>query len=303
MKYKILEISVFISLVFGVYNIYAKNDDSVPLFYSLLPGGQHFYDGDIGEGMAFSISEVSLLTTGLLLNDKLEKNNKTEWNVPLLLAGQIYTIDKWRYIQKIQSRFLQEHPDCQLPIRIDTTPVSKLLLAPFNTKVITSGLVITFVGLGVVDGIVSYSKNKKKYSDISTIVALSKQMDRRAGTYYYESMAFAVSYGAAVSEEMMFRGLFLPLLDYKYGKRTGLIISSLTFGLLHMFNPDIDKPLYLVSQATLAGFVFGYCVQHNDYRLSKVIAAHFWYNFVSMTTTWIINPQENPLGVGVRFKF
>lgn len=128
-------------------------------------------------------------------------------------------------------------------------------------------------------------------------------MNRKSGTYYYECMAFAGSYGAAVSEEMAFRGFLMPLLDRKYGKRTGLITTSLTFGLFHLFNADIDKPVYLVSQATVAGFIFGYHVQQNDYRLSEVIAAHFWYNFALLTTTWLHNPKENPLGIGVNFTF
>lgn len=301
MKYKIL---IFTFLILEVSNIYAKDDDRVPVFYAIVPGGTHFYDGDIGEGMAFFITEVSLLTMGVLTNNKLEKDKRTELNIPLLLASQLYAIDKWRYFQKTQLRFRQKYPNYKSIIRFDSTPLSELLLAPFNPKVISSPLVITFAALGVIDGIiVSYSKDNKKYSDISTVVALNNQMSRKTGTYYYESIAFAISYGAAVSEEMMFRGLLLPLLDYKFGKRTGLITTSLIFGLLHLCNSNINQPIYFITQATLAGFVFGYHVQRNDYKLSKAIAAHFWYNFVSMTTIWIINPKENPLGIGVRFEF
>jgi len=304
MKYKILKILIFAFLILEVSNIYAKDVDRVPVFYAIVPGGTHFYDGDMKEGMAFSITEVSLLTIGVLINNKLEKDSRTELNIPLLLASQLYAIDKWRYFQKTQLRFRQKYPNYKSIIRFDSTPLSELLSAPFNPKVISSPLVITFAALGVIDGIiVSYSKNNKKYSDISTVVALNNQMSRKTGTYYYESIVFAISYGAAVSEEMMFRGLLLPLLDYKFGKRTGLITTSLIFGLLHLFNSNINKPVYFITQATLAGFVFGYHVQRNDYKLSKVIAAHFWYNFVSMTTIWIINPKENPLGIGVRFEF
>ena len=78
-------------------------------------------------------------------------------------------------------------------------------------------------------------------------------MSRKNGTAAYISSAGAVSLGAAVSEEMLFRGIVLPILDYKFGQRTGLITSSLVFGSLHLFNPDIDRPLYFISQATAAG--------------------------------------------------
>lgn len=176
------------------------------------------------------------------------------------------------------------------------------MTAPFEKKIISSPLVWTFALLGLVDGIVSYTDRRKKFSDISNVRAINNKMNRTAGTFYYESSAFAVSYGAAVSEEMLFRGLMLPVLDYRYGKKKGLIFSSLIFGFLHLSNPDIDKPFYHFSQAALAGFVFGYNVQHNNYKLSQAIAAHFCYNFISMTTTWLLNPKENPLGIKVKFK-
>ena len=266
-----------------------------------MPGGTHFYEGDVGDGLAFSIAEVSLFAAGIIMNEKIGRDNKTELNIPMLLSGQLYTVDKWSYFQKSLLRLQHNYPG--LPLQFDSTPLSELLLAPFNPKVIKSPLVIIFAVLGVIDGHVSYPKSNKLYSDISTIIAANNQMSRDTGTYYYEGMALSISCGAAISEEMAFRGLMLPIMDYTYGKRVGLITTSMTFGLLHLLNPDIDKPLYLVSQATLAGFVFGHHVQHNDYKLSQVIAAHFWYNFVSMTTTWITNPKENPLGIGVRFKF
>ncbi|MFQ5793716.1 MAG: lysostaphin resistance A-like protein [Candidatus Bipolaricaulia bacterium] len=300
---RILKVSAFLLVIIGISNAYAQDDDRVPLLNAIIPGGTHFYEGDIREGLAFLIPEASLFALGVFINDQLETETSQEWSIPWLVAGQLYGIDKWRYFQKSQLRLQQGFPNYQLPIRFDPTPLSELLFAPFNPKVILSPLVLTFAALGIIDGIVAYPKNNENYSDISSVIALSNQMDRETGTYYYESMALVVSYGAAVSEEMMFRGLLLPVLDAQLGKRRGLITTSLIFGLLHLFNSDIDKPLYFVSQATLAGLVFGYHVQRNDYRLSEAIAAHFWYNFVSMTTTWLTNPKENPLGIQVRFEF
>jgi len=271
--------------------------EEVPLFYLLAPGGTHIYEGDIKEGVAFAASELALLTTGILIDGRMGRYEKRELNVPLLLSGQLYIMDKWRYFQKNQLALKESS------IGIDPSPPSELMLAPFKRKVVFTPMVLAFAALGMIDGVVGYDAGKKKFSDITSITAFNNRMSRDTGTLYYESSAFAVSWGASVSEEMLFRGLLLPILDYKYGKRTGLTASSLTFGLLHLTNPDVEKPAYLVAQATLAGFIFGYNVQNNDYRLSRAIAAHFWYNFVSMTTTWLTNPKENPIGVAVSFGF
>ncbi len=293
-------------IVFSLFlplNLYAGDDRDISLFYALLPGGTHFYDGDIREGLAFSLSEISFFTAGLVSNNRLNRHDGRELNISLLLAGQVYAVDKWSYFQKKQLILKKEYPDYVSVIRFDSTPVKKLFLAPFNPRTVFSPLVLFFAALGVIDGIIAYPRHNIKNSDISEITAVDQEMSRRVGTCYYEGAAFAVSYGAAVSEEMMFRGLILPILDQKLGESWGLFITSLTFGLLHLLNYDIDKPVYFVSQATLAGLVFGIHVQNNDYKISKPIAAHFWYNFISMTTTWLINPKENPLGLELQFEF
>ena len=119
MKYKILKILIFAFLILEVSNIYAKDVDRVPVFYAIVPGGTHFYDGDMKEGMAFSITEVSLLTIGVLINNKLEKDSRTELNLPLLLASQLYAIDKWRYFQKTQLRFRQKYPNYKSIVKLN----------------------------------------------------------------------------------------------------------------------------------------------------------------------------------------
>jgi membrane protease YdiL (CAAX protease family) len=274
----------------------------IPTVYLLLPGGTYFYEGDYKTGAAFAIPEVGFLTTGILINDKMGKQDKTsELNVPSLLAFQLYAVDKWSYFQKVALREKSENTEFKL--KIDDTPLSELMLAPFKKEVVSSPLVVAFALLGIADGIYGYPESKRSFSDVANITAMGNKMSRDTGTGYYEGMAFAVSYGAGVSEEMLFRGFMLPVIDYKYGKRTGLVSSSLTFGLLHAFNPALHNPAYTVAQATLAGFIFGYSVQRDDYKLSKAIAAHFWYDFISMTTTWLANPNENPLGVQVEFRF
>ncbi|MBI4552722.1 MAG: CPBP family intramembrane metalloprotease [Candidatus Latescibacteria bacterium] len=299
MKLNRLALALLLVFMLGTSNTSAQDDTRIAPFYALVPGGVHFHDGDIGTGLVFSATEVSLLTTGILINHRFDRR---ELNVPLLLAGQLYAVDKWSSFQKRQLRLQARDPNAS-SLRVDPTPLPRLLVAPFDPRVVSDPFVLTFAALGFIDGIVAYPRHHRTFSDIATVRAFSRRMSRATGTSYYEGAAGVVSYGAAVSEEMTFRGLLLPLIDHRFGRRTGLVTTSVTFGLAHLFNADIDKPVYFLSQATIAGFVFGYHVQRHDYRLSTVIAAHFWYDVVSATTTWLINPQENPLGVQVGLRF
>ena len=300
---KIVFLSIFL-LVFGV--IAHANEmmpGTAPVLYELLPGGTHFYDGNTRKGITFLATELSLFSAGMLLNNHLEKDTNHELNIPYILAGQIYTIDKSEYFRERFAEFLRENTYRSSRVQCDNSPLSKLMTAPFKSEVILSTFVITWAALGILDGVVSYPKNSKSYRDMNRVNMFAHDMSRSNGTAAYFTSACAVSLGAAVSEEMFFRGIALPAMDYRYGQMTGLITTSLVFGLLHLFNPGIDKPVYCLSQATAAGFAFGYHIQHNNYSLSKAIAAHFWYNIFSMTTTWLINPEENPLGISVRFAY
>lgn len=47
----------------------------------------------------------------------------------------------------------------------------------------------------------------------------------------------AVSIGAAVTEELIFRGLALQALEERWGSRVALTVTALLFGLLHLANP------------------------------------------------------------------
>ena len=277
----------------------AAENEVTPFIYELLPGGTHLAEGDMGKGMAFLTSEVSLFTAGLVLNSRVE----TELNIPLILASQLYTVDKCDYSRRRLSEFFQERVHIQGDIRCDTAPLTELMTAPFRSDVMLSPFVLGCAALGILDGIVAYPGHSASWNNITHARFFGNNLTRRDGTFWYETSAAALSLGAAVSEEMFFRGLLLPILDYRFGKHTGLAASSLIFGFMHVFNPDIDKPVYFIGQAVAAGFLLGYQVQHDRYRLHKAIAAHFWYDIISMTTTWLTNPKENPLGIGVRVAF
>ncbi len=273
----------------------------MPPGFALLPGGTYFYQGEPAKGALFAVPEIGLVALGVAASPNLASQGGTpEINVPLLLGGQLYVVDKWSYYQQQMILFNAANPSAGPPV--DRTSLGDLLLAPFNPSVISSPLVILSGLLGVADGLYGYPQRSGTFTNINTVTAMNRRMSRDSGTAYYEGASFAVSYGAGVSEEMVFRGMLLPILDYKYGRRTGLLVSSLSFGLLHSLNPGAGG-IYLPAQATALGLLFGWQAQEDDYRISKTIAAHFWYDFISSTTTWLANPSQNPLGVQVALGF
>jgi membrane protease YdiL (CAAX protease family) len=279
----------------------SEEHGKAPTLIELLPGFTHLYHGDTTEGATFLGLELLLGAAAVGVHGRLGHDEADEWNVPLILAGQVYAADKWRYYQKTRARYSLAGKSSG--VRFDPSPLNRLLRAPFEPKNLTSPLVIACALFGIADGIVAYPRHGKRFGDISTVGAFGNRLDRTQGMLYYETASAALSFGAAVSEEMLYRGVLLPVLDYRYGKQAGLIASSLIFGILHITNPDIDRPVYFVSQATLAGFVFGRSVQRKGYLLSEAIAGHFWYDFVSLTTTFLLNPRENPIGLSIEFRY
>ena len=281
----------------------AEGDEAPPFIYRILPGGTHFYEGNYCTGIAVSFAEVSLLTTGLLIEDRLGTDGQTEWNLPSIFAQQIYIIDGWRDFQNRHLRSRRRHPGATETMQIDKTPFSQLLWAPFNPRIFTKPYVLSFAALGVGIGIVEYHLSGRHYRNISSVTAISTRMSRAGGTAYYEGASLALSYGTAVSEEMIFRGMLMPFLDFKWGKVKGLWGSSVIFGGLHLLNPDVKQPLMVFAVITAGGPALGWNVQKNDYRLREVIAAHFWYDLIILTSAWIADPENNPLGIKVELEF
>jgi membrane protease YdiL (CAAX protease family) len=117
-----------------------------------------------------------------------------------------------------------------------------------------------------------------------------------------------MSWSAGIGEEYICRNLMMPLLDYKYGQRKGLIISSAIFGGAHFTNvlfadkPDYKSALLQVGEAAIAGYFLGRDVQKRGYDIGPAVAAHMWYDFTLMLGSFLINPENNFLGINLKFK-
>lgn len=90
------------------------------------------------------------------------------------------------------------------------------------------------------------------------------------------SVTFVV---VAVSEEYLFRGAIQRRLELGLGDRGGLLIASLLFGSIHVFNYQGDATAVLLAVLALSGVgaVVGYLYQQTD-NLTVPIAVHYGYN-------------------------
>jgi membrane protease YdiL (CAAX protease family) len=108
-------------------------------------------------------------------------------------------------------------------------------------------------------------------------------------------LAFAILVPAALTEELALRGYAFTLMLRAWGPATAIGVTSVAFGLLHVFNPGVT--LQSVAMVTLAG-VFLALVRVAFNSLWAAWLAHLAYNFVQAavfhtTVSGLAIPQPN----------
>ena len=123
------------------------------------------------------------------------------------------------------------------------------------------------------------------------------------GTGLYAVDSFGLSLAAGVSEEALWRGTLQTEAEQAWGKFGGLTFAATTFGAAHLIDLNGHLNGEGVTEATVAGFYLGWLYQQDGHRLARPIAAHFWYDFSVMMTSFALDPKNNPLGVQVSWEF
>lgn len=88
-----------------------------------------------------------------------------------------------------------------------------------------------------------------------------------------------------LSEELLFRGVMLPAFGLDI---TGLVVSSVCFGILHLSN---CKQWQYVVWATIVGFVLGYSAILTDNLLIPIVA-HVLINLISSSIWKLKHPAS-----------
>lgn len=277
--------------------------EQLPLWTLYLPGASCFYQGRIVAGTIFSAMEIGGVYLGIKYDGTLKSNSSSPYyNYPLFLGMQAYQTEKLANF-KNQLEILQyDHPE----FRYHDISEKDLYLAPFRPEniftPITGGMVLL---AGIFLGIEKYVEIHP-ISAVDRMYFLNRYIPRNEALAVFGTTSLAMSWSAGVGEEYICRNWLMPILDYRYGQRKGLVFSSLTFGVLHFSNlllaeePDFGSALIQVGQATIAGYFLGRSVQKRGYNIGPAVAAHMWYDAVLMVGSFLINPENNFLGVNIR---
>jgi membrane protease YdiL (CAAX protease family) len=272
------------------------------LLWSLLPGAGHIYLGDTGTGLTYAGLTALFLAGGLEVerrNDDLGPDrDEDEVNVPLLVGQKV-----WEYSIFTTARSAMAKDGIDLRAhRFDDTPTSQLLTAPFGRQalrlpVIAAGL------LGAGFAAVGAHHREGRLEDVRRARMFGNTYERDDATRLYAASAFGISLGAATAEEGLFRGLLQPYLQDDLGQTRGRWAAAGLFGAAHLAGADGELNVGGALFATAAGGYLGWLYDRDDARLPGPIAAHFWYDFMLLATSWALDPDENALGVDVEFSF
>lgn len=293
-------------------NIFSQTNDStqrvspkmLPIWTIYVPGASYYYQKQYLEGTIFSVLEVGGIYLGLKYDKKLKNNSSSPYyNYPLFLGLQAFQTEKLANF-KNQLEIIKYNYS---GFKYHDISVKDLYLSPFKKEniftPITGGMVLL---AGVFLGIEKYNETRS-ISEVDQMYFINKYIPRNDALAIFGTTSLAMSWGAGVGEEYICRNWLMPILDYKYGQKKGLMFSSLTFGVLHFSNvlfadkPDYGAALLQVGEATIAGYFLGRDVQKRNYNIGPAVAAHVWYDAVLMIGSFLINPKDNFLGVNIKF--
>ncbi len=270
-----------------------------------LPGATHFLDGRPAEGIAFATLEVSGLVSGIVLDKKLRTESSSPYyNFPLLIGMQAYNVDKTDWLRQQLKLLKYYQPD----FKYDPITFRELLKAPYQPKNFFTPINGGFIALALGQLLLANRFAEYTYADVDKMYLVNKWIPKNDALAVYGTVSMAAAFGAGVGEEYYFRNGFMPIWDYKYGQKKGLIFSSLFFGSMHLgnllfsSNPDIPGTLLQVAEASIAGYILGRDVQKRGYNIGPAVAAHTWYDFTLMLGSFLIDPKNNFLGVNMFFK-
>jgi membrane protease YdiL (CAAX protease family) len=285
-------------------SVRAQKPDALPGWTLYVPGASYYYQQKYLKGTVFSALEIGGVFLGIRHNKTLRSNSSSPYyNYPLFLGLQAFQTEKLANFKNQLEIISYNNPG----FRYHNISEKDLYLSPFKVEniatPITGGMVLL---AGIFLGIEKIQE-KQSISDVSQMYFINRYIPRDQALPIFGAASLAMSWGAGVGEEYICRNYLLPVFDYKYGQKKGLIYSSLTFGALHFSNllfsdkPDYLSALIQVGEATIAGYFLGRDVQRRGYNIGPAVAAHMWYDAVLMIGSFLINPENNFLGVNIRF--
>ncbi|MEV6632623.1 CPBP family intramembrane glutamic endopeptidase [Actinoplanes sp. NPDC051470] len=118
---------------------------------------------------------------------------------------------------------------------------------------------VVFIGVSILAVVTEFSFSRAPGSALSIVASMA-----------------AVSFGAAVTEELLFRGLALQALERLFGSWVALAVTALLFGFLHLANPGATV-WSSVAIAVEAGVLLGAAFLWRR-NIWLVVGLHFAWN-------------------------
>lgn len=277
---------------------HVNGDDGYSAWRMFVPGASQFHEGETGKGLLFSAGTAGLLGYGIYSEVRKDAG---QLNAPLVAAQQLYIVglyDNYRTLNLRYEGYLYNK-------RFDPAPVSTLAAAPFSAKQLLNPWVIgtAAVGAGLNYLLAKNGGNNRGVRSVSGISYLGNSYNRDTGVAVLGAQWLGVSWGAGVSEEMLFRGILQAQWEARFGQTAGLLGTSALFGLAHLADPSAAESWYSAGFACLAGIYFGERYRANNYTLSEVIASHAWFDIAAGVASYLADPEDNPLGAKIQFAF
>jgi membrane protease YdiL (CAAX protease family) len=319
------KILILICLAGLTFNIYAQAIDSthlekpekLPVWTIAVPGASYFYQKKYIEGSIFSTLEIGFTYLGYKYNSELKKgvalteNGKLKspyYNYPKNIGIQMFYLEKVANMKNHLENVKYRNPD----FRYHDISEKDLYLAPFKKENILTPITGIMVFLAGATLTANYFRGLKEdsptISDIDKMSFADSYIPRDRALSYYIPVGLINGWGAGVIEEYQFRNWLMPLLDYKYGQKKGLIFSSLIFGVSHSTNFLFEDKINYGQMATqviatsIGGMVYAWDVQKRNYNIGPAVAAHAWFDMILMVGSFLINPENNYLGVKFSLK-
>ncbi len=284
----------------------AKIDPHDAMAWATIPAGGHFYLGDYGAAYPILLGSIGLGGLSLWNQYKIWESNSPEYNYFFFLFGEVYTLQSYDAYREARLR----RPDLDYRHPIDPTPVPQLLLAPYKWENLTSPYVwgVALLSGAYLWAVYSISPVTQHCNSLSTVTMFGHDFGQGDGTAVYETSWTLLNTTVAASEESFFRGYFQTEMEEDYGPLAGLAIASVTFGGMHYFNIYFNGETEAqawgdVAFATMFGFYSGWLFQDQGYKLSKCVAAHFWWNEIAGAVGFLVDPTNNPLKLKVSFNY
>ena len=271
---------------------------------ALFPGGGHFYLHEHKKGAALAATEFSFLGGGIYLDVSRDNCSLTDYNPLYLLAMKEHELSIFLAFREARKAI----DDYGFDTPRDDSSVARIIASPFLPENLKDPLVHVFWIGGLALVLTEYFARPPTpgmgYREMNSIRVWDFPLARGRGTAAYEGGATGISLLAAVGEEAAWRGTLQVEYERLMGRKQGWLFTSFFFGLAHLYGPsDWTGRGEAAAVGTIGGLYLGWLLQHSGYRLGPGIAAHFWFNFVSATTAFFLDPDRNPLGFEAGFKF